>query len=660
MRDAPQKRLSQTTTGDSSHQSDLHPSRGIQRQSDDGICSIWIMLRIIIICILLISVAALGVVSYLTMQQIDELKDQINACGPMNGTIDYSVLENEELAKLESGSRSNVLFKPSKKMKKRRQLDALVSNGKKLPRRKQSGHELLRSSDSDSSEVEEFSVLESQKWTKRWPSPGCCSMCYTLTCIVVLALCVLACGALIWMHLQLKHDFNQLKDRVNQVENKNAGTPGAFQDLQLKLKVLNKTVSGFKTGTNGLQDLNKSILAMQKQITSLMAAAAEHKKTAQASESSTKENLAVAKTVADLGANLQLTQTAVETLKTSQKTFATQLETLTNRVLKLEKPGGRERGSSPSSSPQLQELLSQMNATFTQSVDMAMSKLDRQQSQLDVVDKFAQDLDKQLKNVSQAVADLSESQQHLTDLVNSHQVKPTEGGKGDAALTQLQGQMQRLQLMLDQMQSEGAKWNRTGKGANSSELSPNSPVLQSLLKDHEDFVVFRTEVFQDITYLNSSVSQVNASVGVLNKDIEELFSKLGLAMSDLTNITAVVEGLARFLNAQTNVSTTTGAGTTFTARPPAAQLTPENSGNLTSPAEGASSGESASAGSTTAVAPDTLGKETSPTLSPEENAAGSSAGEAPGNNKQNRGSKPSEAVSEATDNTDTDSNNAGM
>jgi hypothetical protein len=85
----------------------------------------------------------------------------------MNGTIDFAALDNESLIKLDSGSRGNVQFKPSKKMKKRRQLDALVSNGKKLPRRKQSGHELLRSNDSESSEVEEFSVLESQRWSKK-------------------------------------------------------------------------------------------------------------------------------------------------------------------------------------------------------------------------------------------------------------------------------------------------------------------------------------------------------------------------------------------------------------------------------------------------------------------------------------------------------------
>ena len=57
---------------------------------------------------------------------------------------------------LDKQGRLNVEFKPSKKMKKRRELDALVCNGKSSRRKSKSGHELL-GSDSDSS-VDEFSL----------------------------------------------------------------------------------------------------------------------------------------------------------------------------------------------------------------------------------------------------------------------------------------------------------------------------------------------------------------------------------------------------------------------------------------------------------------------------------------------------------------------
>ena len=57
---------------------------------------------------------------------------------------------------LESQNKINVEFQPSKKMKKRRELDALVCNGK-VRRKSKSGHELLRT-ESESSEIDEFSI----------------------------------------------------------------------------------------------------------------------------------------------------------------------------------------------------------------------------------------------------------------------------------------------------------------------------------------------------------------------------------------------------------------------------------------------------------------------------------------------------------------------
>ena len=48
----------------------------------------------------------------------------------------------------------------------------------------------------------------------RWSNQGCCSTCYTFTCILIVASCLLACATLIWMHLELKRDFNDLRHRM--------------------------------------------------------------------------------------------------------------------------------------------------------------------------------------------------------------------------------------------------------------------------------------------------------------------------------------------------------------------------------------------------------------------------------------------------------------
>lgn len=71
-------------------------------------------------------------------------------------------------AKLETQNRLGVEFKPSKRMKKRRELDALVNGSKQSSgaRVKNGRHELLRN-DSESSEVEEFSLppnTAARKW----------------------------------------------------------------------------------------------------------------------------------------------------------------------------------------------------------------------------------------------------------------------------------------------------------------------------------------------------------------------------------------------------------------------------------------------------------------------------------------------------------------
>ena len=61
--------------------------------------------------------------------------------------------------KLDPQTKVNVDFKPSKKMKKRRELDALV-NAKLGKRKKKGQHELLRNDTDSSEDVEEFSIPE--------------------------------------------------------------------------------------------------------------------------------------------------------------------------------------------------------------------------------------------------------------------------------------------------------------------------------------------------------------------------------------------------------------------------------------------------------------------------------------------------------------------
>lgn len=66
---------------------------------------------------------------------------------------------------LDSQGNLGVGFKPPKKMKKRRELDALVGSGK-TRRKMKNGHELLRT-ESESSEVDEFLITDRKSFMRQ-------------------------------------------------------------------------------------------------------------------------------------------------------------------------------------------------------------------------------------------------------------------------------------------------------------------------------------------------------------------------------------------------------------------------------------------------------------------------------------------------------------
>lgn len=502
---------------------------------------------------------------------------------PMNDSIDDPVPDNAKLIKLEAG-RSSVQFKPSKRMKKRRQLDALVGNEKKLSRRKPSAHELLRSNDSGSSEVEEFGIIHGHKLDKSWTS-SCCFTCYSLTCALLVTSCLLACATLIWMHLELKRDFNDLRDRLQLVENKNAGIPEEFQALQSKLNLIDKSLNDIRTGKHGLQSLNESIISMQVQIASLAATQQQQQQSIQTSNSHDNNHEDVAKTVADLGSGLHTAQNEISTIKESQKTFTSQLSELTTKVNSLENHGGREGGVSQSDTEGLQAMVTQINSTLSQTVAKAVTDLSKQQTHIEALDQFTQGLQTQ---VHKLVLSLNASQHILQDALLPQNT--TAGGADE--LTQLQKKVDELQLTLEQgllllhhLQSEESNLTKT-ESSSSTDLSSPSPsdtLFETLLKEHREFVHFKTEVYQDISILNATMAFVNGTIDILRKDTGDVSTKVSQAVQDISNITTVVENLVSFvhshdltaahgadsgnINRNGQSSQNTGGGVDTTAKP---------------------------------------------------------------------------------------------
>ncbi|XP_033637063.1 EF-hand calcium-binding domain-containing protein 14-like [Asterias rubens] len=111
-------------------------------------------------------------------------------------------------------------------MKKRKELDALLlnnMNGKKISKscNGKEGHELLRNEaswDSNSTENEDF-FSPPRKLMIRTPHRWrFCATCVQLGVFVVMVACIVVTGGLIWMHLDLKQDLDELRLRIAKVE----------------------------------------------------------------------------------------------------------------------------------------------------------------------------------------------------------------------------------------------------------------------------------------------------------------------------------------------------------------------------------------------------------------------------------------------------------
>nr|XP_006818160.1 PREDICTED: EF-hand calcium-binding domain-containing protein 14-like isoform X2 [Saccoglossus kowalevskii] len=130
-------------------------------------------------------------------------------------------------------------------MKKRKELDALVGNGKLVKKKKRSdtGHELLRMHDS-SSEIEEFCA---RKTVIRKPSrTRICATCFPICAFILVVACIAVCSGLVWMNLDLKRDVDQLRHRLQKVEASNGDNSGTMSALGSSLDKLNEDLDTFK------------------------------------------------------------------------------------------------------------------------------------------------------------------------------------------------------------------------------------------------------------------------------------------------------------------------------------------------------------------------------------------------------------------------------
>uniref|UniRef100_A0A4W5RGS6 EF-hand calcium binding domain 14 n=1 Tax=Hucho hucho TaxID=62062 RepID=A0A4W5RGS6_9TELE len=207
---------------------------------------------------------------------------------------------------------------PQKKMKKRKELNALIGLGdsKRKKTKKGSGHRLLRTEPPDSesessSDEEEFSNLG---------TVACCNVCYPLILFIILAACVMACAGLLWMQIALKEDLDSLKEKLHTMESSQKVSSHEIPKLSEDLKTKQRKLEDIESGDKGLNKLWSNLTEMNRKI-SLLDSAVNHLKANIKSASdlinlpNTVEELQ--KSVATIGSTLTSVQHDVKTLQTA-------------------------------------------------------------------------------------------------------------------------------------------------------------------------------------------------------------------------------------------------------------------------------------------------------------------------------------------------------
>lgn len=234
---------------------------------------------------------------------------------------------------------------PHKKMKKRKELNALIglaADGRRKKTKKGSGHRLLRTeppasdSESSSEEDDDFAGLAGgHSFFCKGEYLRCCKIFYPLCAFVILAACVVACVGLVWMQVALKEDLDSLKEKFRSMDSNQKSSFQEIPKMNEDLLTKQKQLDNIESGDMGLKKLWVNITEINKQI-ALLTSAVNHLKAniKAASDLITLPNTVeeLQKSVATIGSTLNSVHHDVETMQAVVEEQKKKIEILQKNV----------------------------------------------------------------------------------------------------------------------------------------------------------------------------------------------------------------------------------------------------------------------------------------------------------------------------------------
>ncbi|BFY99546.1 hypothetical protein BsWGS_02586 [Bradybaena similaris] len=379
--------------------------------------------------------------------------------------------------------KGQVDYRLPKKMKKRRQLDALVDTVK-LPRTRKNSASVQELLDSDSSENDEFSLQPPGSKRKN----RCCvwqSIAAQIGLFMVTTACLTTCVGLVWVQWHIRHELDSLRKQMTSVENSDKASTELLK-FQSQLAEVNTSVLAVRAGPGGLQEMTNTLAQVHTQLKALEAA----NKELQASVSASKDLLNLPNKVDTLSNTLA--SLGSDTSRLDKDMQALQDGHFENRIAALEN-SMKEKNPVPSISSDRAETVT-FNETLHSGLQSLRQELDQFSARISVLEKFT--------SQTQSALDTT----RITELIN--------------------------QLLQEKM------GNLTAGDQGSSNVSQPSQVPADVLTDKAEFLAFKADILD-------SFEKVNETVVILNQELEAIATRLDSHDVALINLTSAVLRVSR-------------------------------------------------------------------------------------------------------------------
>ncbi|CAN8003919.1 unnamed protein product [Ixodes hexagonus] len=432
-------------------------------------------------CLHLVKALALLMVAIILMVQIWFVLNVRSRVDNLYTFYKNNALVHRRAAKLDLRGRPNgsTARVPSKKMKKRKELDALVSSrasalSARVPAAasatasSHSVQELLKGNnrDSDSSDVESsYAVLASYR-SGGVGTHGCSlGWAWLPLCLILL---VGAAGALVWLHLGLRQDFDSLRSHLHRVDAENKHLPEALHEMHSRLQQLAQNLSNTAVE---LQKTSAQLASLSKEVADL-----------KATTSSLQESVASApqikglpnavtdlkQNVANIGSQVSSLEQGVEALKeqhTTVQTMQKDLDHLKELVQRVTNSTSPEDQGSTHSLDDLKQSVLKSAAETKQALEQRLATLEADVRGLNGTAESLQHQQEQfrkLDNCSRNCSDLSpETLRHALDQLADETTHSAAGSWGDSL-----GQVQHLAALYKEL---GARLHMNESASNEAD-----------------------------------------------------------------------------------------------------------------------------------------------------------------------------------------------